>query len=390
MVQSILYMISFIALWVSIILCKKSDEKKNILVWVICGGFLVMTVQSFFGGILGLVHLPVSALTIGITNLLFSGLVFFWVKKKGVQHYFIKVVDVIAVVAVAAMIIWFANIRYGKSLSINFVSVDASVHCNNALTVALEHRLPTNMYFAAFNTGLIMDAYRGLTGCSSFSLYKIFVLGEVAYTAFSAFLFWALLRQFGKNKVLEQVVAFAMTVLYWIIYPAYSTMFGFSYFGMVVNILTFLVIVINEYLDAGSDRWVMIVMLNLTLFGVFVCYTLFVPTAFFGTFIALAIFMIRRDGKKFFNWKNILEMLEVFLIPTILGLLHSFGNVKELSSDGGGIAQDGGCYSDLYSNFILLIPFVAIGIYFMVKEGLQDFIRGFVINALRQMNAKTI
>ncbi len=29
-------------------------------------------------------------------------------------------------------------------------------------------------------------------------------------------------------------------------------------------------------------------------------------------------------------------------------------------------------------------------VYFMVKEGLQDFIRGFVINALRQMNAKTI
>lgn len=369
MVQSIIYFISFLALWAGVVLSKKSDEKKNIIVELIKGGFLVLAAQSFAAGVLGIVHLPVSALTIGLGNVIFSILIGLWIKKKGIQHFYIKILDIVAVAIIALLIYAFAMHRYGKDFHINFVSVDASVHCKSALTVALEHKLPNNMYFASFNTGVMMNAFQGMTGCSSFSLYKIFILCEVAFTAFSAYLFWALLRTVGKDKVLDMIVALVLTVLYWITYPAYSTLFGFSYFGMAVNILTMLVILIIDYLQLETDRLVSIVSLNLILFGIFVCYTLFVPTAFFGTFIALAIFMIRRDGKKFVNKKNILEMLEVFLIPTVLGLLHSFGNVKELSaSSGGGITIDGGCYSDLYSTFVPLIPFAAIGIYFMIKK----------------------
>ena len=376
MVQSIIYIISFLALWAALVLVKKSDEKKNICIWLIVGGFLVLAAQSFSAGLLGVVKLPVSTLTIGLFNIIYVVLIAFWMRRGGkksdsklaVQRYYVKVVDIVAILAIAFLLYKIAMIRYGKDLYINFVSVDASVHCKSALTVALEHKLPNNMYFASFNTGVMMEAARGLTGCSAFSLYKIFILCEIVYTAFSAYLFWALLRSVGKDKVLDMIVALVLTVLYWITYPAYSTLFGFSYFGMAVNILTVLALLITEYLQHELDRSVMIVFLNLVLFGIFVCYTLFVPTAFFGTFIAIAIFMIKRDGKKFINCKNILEMLEVFLIPTILGLLHSFGNVKELSGNGGGIGIDGGCYSDLYSNFVVLIPFASIGIYYMIKN----------------------
>ncbi|SEQ86502.1 hypothetical protein SAMN02910369_02566 [Lachnospiraceae bacterium NE2001] len=369
MIQAMFYYLSFLALWTMIVLYKKSEEKKNLILWLITSGFLVFACQSFTAGLLGIVKIPISALTVGLGNAIYAALMGIWIRKKGIQHYYIKIFDIVAFVAILLILLEFSHVRYGKELYINFVSVDASIHCKSALTVALEHTLPNNMYFASFNTGVMMDAFKGLTGCSPFLLHKIFVLFEIIYTAFSAYLFWVLLRTNGKDKILDMLVALVLTILYWIIYPAYSMIFGFSYFGMSVNILTLLLILLNDYLQHDLDRLFMIVSLNLALFGIFVCYTLFVPTAFFGTFIALGIFMIRRDRKKFINKKNILEMLEVFLIPTILGLLHSFGNVKELSaSSGGGITVDGGCYSDLYSNFIILIPFAIIGIYFMIKK----------------------
>ena len=145
MVQSIIYFISFLALWAGVVLSKKSDEKKNIIVELIKGGFLVLAAQSFAAGVLGIVHLPVSALTIGLGNVIFSILICVWIKKKGIQHFYIKILDIVAVATIALLIYAFAMHRYGKDFHINFVSVDASVHCKSALTVALEHKLPNTL-----------------------------------------------------------------------------------------------------------------------------------------------------------------------------------------------------------------------------------------------------
>ena len=79
----------------------------------------------------------------------------------------------------------------------------------------------------------------------------------------------------------------------------------------------------------------------------------------------LKIQMVREDGRKIFTGKNVIRMLSIFLIPTVLGLLKSVANLKELSGDDAGIARDGGCYTDLYSNFLLLIPFAMLGGYFL-------------------------
>ena len=126
------------------------------------------------------------------------------------------------------------------------------------------------------------------------------------------------------------------------------------------------------YLSDDYNQKIIIIFMNLLLYGIFVCYTLFVPTTFFGVFVALVIYMIKKDGKKIINLHNFLEMLKVFLIPSILGMVQSISNIKFLSSSGTGISTDGGCYTDLYSNFVLLLPFALIGAYLIIEKKKKD------------------
>ena len=60
-------------------------------------------------------------------------------------------------------------------------------------------------------------------------------------------------------------------------------------------------------------------------------------------------------------------------------MLYSSSHLKALNAAPGdpGIQTDGGCYADLYSNFIPLVPFVLIGVYFLLKKKTWNYILPF-------------
>ena len=372
--MSIVYLISVALLWAGVVMVKKSEEEKNILVWLCCGILFVFSIQAFFAGLFDLVHIGVSVVSIGLTNLLASAGIFFFVYKHGRQRYFVRVVDILTLLVMLAAVIYFACHRYGGASHINFTSVDASVHMKFAKQIATEHTLPTNMYFSALSTGLFMEAFSAITGSSAFYMFNIFVICEVVYNFLSAALMWAVIRERCKSKVLPELTAAGIMLLYWIGYPLYTTIFGFSYFTMSVILMTLLLFLTDMYLREDCNVYVTIIALNLVLYGIFVCYTLFVPVAFLGCFITVLVRMVREDGRKIFTKKNVIRMLCIFLIPTVLGLLKSIANVKELSGDDAGIARDGGCYTDLYSNFLILIPFAMLGGYFLWAKKQSGYI----------------
>lgn len=370
--SAVFYLLSVVSLWVAVFIIKKSDAKVSAAVWLICSAFLVICNQAIFGGLFWLCHISISIISIGITNLLTAIICIFFISRLGIQKYYIKPFEIIELLIISYFICKFAAARFGHDLHINFVLVDASSHYGMSKDIALNHTPDNNMYFAALTSGLMMEVYKVFTHGDIFHMYRMFIICEVIYTAFTAFLFWALLRQRAKNSIFYTITILIITIIYWKGYPAYSTIFGYSYFVMGINIITLLIFIVNAYLSDEYNKKLMIVFMNLLLHGIFVCYTLFVPTTFFGVFIALAIYMIMRDKKKFINKKNIFEMLYVFLIPSVLGLIQSFSNVQYLAGSGDGISHDGGCYSDFYSNFIPLIPFAIIGVYIIFKEKKKD------------------
>ena len=370
--SAVFYLLSIVCLWISFFLIRKSEAKISAAIWFICSAFFVICNQVFFAAIFNQFHIKISIISIGIINLIVASVCIFFITRLGIQKYYIKPLEIIELLIIAAVIYKFAVIRFGHDLHINFVLVDASSHYGMSKDVAVNHTLDNNMYFAALTSGLMMEVYKIFSHGDIFHMYRIFIICEIIYTTFTAFLFWVLLREKVKDNIFKAVAAVIITIIYWIGYPAYSTIFGYSYFVMGINIITLLIFIVNAYLSDEYNKTIMIIFMNLLLHGIFVCYTLFVPTTFFGVFIALSIYMIKRDKKKFINLKNVLQMLYIFLIPSILGLIQSFSNVQYLSGSGEGISHDGGCYSDFYSNFIPLIPFAIIGIYIIFKEKKKD------------------
>ena len=369
--MAILYLISVVALWIGIVLCRKSEQKQNLAVWAICAAMLDLCVQVLCGGIIGKLGIPISCGSIGIANLLSSLGLGLWIAKKGKQEYEIKALDIFSIAVIIGMTLVFSFKKYGVNLDkLGFISVDSSAHCRLAKSVAMEHTFATNLYFTSLTTGMMMQVYHELSGCSPFDLYKAFIFGEVVYTTLAAGLFWALLRQRCGEGKWQRFVPLALTPFYWAGYPVYTTLFGFSYLGVATSLFNMELILMDQMCRKKTYRIVSVLGLNLVLYGVFVSYTMFVPTMFFGAFIAIAIQMVKDEGgkiRKAINLKNVGLMLAVFLVPSVLGMIYSFVNIGS-AAPGGDIANEGGCYNDMYSSFILPLPFVIMGLYFLIKK----------------------
>ena len=368
--MAILYLISVITLWTGIMLLRKSDEKQNLVIWVFCAAILDMCVQVLCGGIIGKLGLPVSCGSIGIANLAVSIGLGLWIARKGRQEYEIKVLDIISLAVILGITLTFSLVKYGRNLDkLGFISVDASAHCRFAKRVALDHTFSSNLYFTSLTTGMMMQVQLELTGCRAFDLFKAFIFGEIIYTTLAAGLFWALLRQRCGEGKWQRLVPLALTPFYWAGYPVYSTLFGFSYLGVATSLFNLELILTDQFCRKKTYRFVSVIGLNLALYGIFVSYSMFVPTAFFGAFIAIAIQMAKDAGgiRNAIRIKNAGLMLAVFLVPTVLGLMYSFVNLSS-ATPGGDIANEGGCYNDMYSSFILPLPFVLIGLYCLIKK----------------------
>lgn len=370
--MAIIYLASVCALWAGIILVRKSEEKQNLIVWLSLGLMTVLGFQALFAGILGKLGIGITLLPVSLGNIAAAAACFFLMVRKGRQTYStIKALDVISFAIILGMIVVFSLSKYGKKLDIiDFFSVDATAHIRWAMNVALEHKISINLYFTSLNTGLMMQTYQELTGVGRFDLYHVFIWCEMLYTTLAATLFWGLIRQRCGEGRWQRFVPLLLTPIYWAGYPLYATLFGFSYLGMAVCLMLVTVALLEMYVHDRIGTTPFIIGMNLMLYGLFVCYTLFVPVAFFGVFTTVAWKMKKQKEPKLIGRENILTMLKIFLIPTALGLIWSAGNIGALGA-GGGILNEGGCYNDSYSNFILLIPFAALGVYFLIhrKEG---------------------
>lgn len=366
--MAVVYLISVFLLWAGLMLMRRNEGKQNFPVWLICTAMLTICAEAFFGGLLGKAGLPVSVTTIGIMNLIACGLCGLWIRKNGIQRYTLCWQDIIGVAVVTGIAAVFAIGKHGTDLHIDFISVDASVHAAHAKEVALEHRIPVNLFLTAVPTGLMTEAYLALTGVRAFESYHMFVLCENIFAALSGLIFWALLRQRCGNGKWQLLLPVLVVPFYWAGYPVYSSLFGFSYLGMTVNVIILLLILLDQYVKEETNRTLLIIFLNLALFGVMVGYTLFVPTAFFGAFITILLQIRKKGAWKLFGSRTILEMLKVFLVPSVLGMLYAFVNLQHATPAGGAINMEGGCYNEIQSNFILMIPFVILGLYFLIAQ----------------------
>lgn len=82
------------------------------------------------------------------------------------------------------------------------------------------------------------------------------------------------------------------------------------------------------------------------------------------------IFVKQWKMHKLVSRDTVVTCLAVFLIPCILGFVYTYAGVfKDGVTVSSAIVNEGACYRDLFSNFVIYIPLILFGFYAMCKKG---------------------
>lgn len=363
---TIFYVITFAALLSGVMMVKKTDKKMNIVVWLVVALMGICGFQTFVAGVMGIIRIPINIITLGAVNGVTGGLLWFSChKKQEKQVYFFEKMDCVALVAFALVLVAFMLKTYTVDLAPHYLAVDAAAHLRMTMGIINTETI-YGMYYAALQHSIFIEVFGSLV--SSAVYYKLFIISDALQLLLSWAMFYCLIQKYAKGSFLK-FAAIIITIIYGVGYPANSTLFGFTYLGTGITIIAFLLIVFDWFMDDDFKEEYSIAMLSLGCLSIFESYVLFMPVVFFA--ICFAMFFKQHKKKKLISLETVKYGLSIFLMPTIFGLFYTYVGTfgeKMDTTVSGAIANEGGMYRDLFSNFVILIPFAMFAFYKLVKE----------------------
>lgn len=342
----------------------KSGRSMQGAVWLPVTAVFLMCFHVLAGGIINLVRLPVNIVSIGMADI--AAGVFFWLNilhKKEKQKYEWKKEQLLFLGLLGAAMAVFTVLRFGTGLELNYHTIDPAAHFRDAMDVVNKQQVQ-NMFYAALNNALLIELLAPLAVVSEY--YKIFLLSEVLNLFLAGAMFYGLIQRWCKNRF-TKTAAFLAAFLYIAGYPLNNALFGFTYLGMGVTIIAYLLLLSDCFIEEKLHPGINIFLMMAGCLGIFESYMLFMPVVYFAIFFCIAGKRLKQN--RLFTVKTVTDYLAIFLIPCILGLYYGFFGV--FSGDitvGSAISAEGAIYRDLYSNFLILAPFVMIAVYHMVKK----------------------
>ncbi len=368
---SVFFAISTLALCTGFLAIKKSEKKIHIASWLPATIIGLMGYHTMIAAIINLLSIPVNIISIGIANLIPA--IVCWIiviKKKQYQKYIIEWVDICVWALLIYIVAKFAYIKYGPNLFLNFNSIDASVHLNSAMYVVNAQKVNT-MFFSALNNGLFIELLGPFVSRTAY--FKVFTLAELCYLFLAGAMFFGVIRKYCKDTFLKIAGCFA-TVAYVSAYPLSSTQYGFSYLGLCITVIAFVIFVTDEYACGEINKTINIILLSLGCVGVFQAYVLFMPVVYFS--VLFCVLMKQHLDKKLFSVNTIITGLGIFLLPTAIGLWYTYRGIFATGGSGGSgkptvssqIALEGGIYADLFSNFVMIAPLALFALWMFIKN----------------------
>ncbi len=373
---SILYLISLLALFGGFFLMKKSDKKLYAVTWLPLSAVAIMCYQTLIAALLDLLHLPVNIISIGIFNLLLGSVcwyVIFRAEKR--QQYLCEWVDIIFVLVLFLAIAFFGVVRYGTELCLHYNAVDGAAHLSAAMHM-IHGECIDAMYYSALHNGILMELLGPLFSAGTY--YKIYVLSDILHLYLAGFMFWGVIRRYGADRFMK-TAGIIVTFLYVFGYPLNSTLFGFSYLGMSLTVILYVIAAADEIRHENMPEWLALVLLGLGCLGVFESYVMFVPVIFFGILIWMLVRQYQKG--KIFSVNTVWKGLAIFLVPTAIGLWFTYRGM--FGADTGvtvasQISLEGGIYRNLFTDFIIPIPFAIGGVWRLIKEKKNCLVLHFV------------
>lgn len=360
---SILYLISCIVILSGFYTLKKSEKVLNGITWLAITFVTFMCYNAFTASIINLINIPVNILSFSIINILFGS--FMWykvIKEKKKQVYEYRKFDIFAMVAIIVVVAVVALKRYGISLHLNYDTSDPSIHMQYAMDVVNTQKV-ADMLFAPLNNALFIELLSPLFVPVKY--YKIFILSDIVMLILSGAIFYALIEKYTENNFLK-VSSLIASILYMIAYPLNNMLWGFVYLGMGVSVIAYMILAVDSYVKDELNKVINIIMISMASASIFLCYSLFMPVVYLGTFICLSLYFFKK--KDLFTVKTFFRYVIIYLIPVILGFIYMyFGVFSDGVTPESAIANEGIIYRDLYTSFVFLLPLALYGVCKIIK-----------------------
>lgn len=395
-IQGIIFFISTIALIISFILIKKVNKKISILTSIGIALVLDMCYNAFLCYVLTFFTIPNKLYILAIINFLISIILIIKILKKdknnkfNLQEYSINKMDVIATLVILIITLGVAYANFGFPFNIKYESGDPATHYLTSVKFMQDERLLTvsedkvfksfeSRKFASYvNSGLIMKCFEG--EIDIIDNYVIFIAFGIFILYLTGYLIYFVMCNFAKNTK-AKVLALILSILCILGYPLNSLLFGFEYMSLSFTIILAIIemmIIIKEDKIKMSYNLIILFLLN---FGLFCSYYMFVPFVYPAEWIYLCIYSYKKD-KKIICKNNILMLTITLLVPFVLGYIyHMEPNIykilinKTINTDEildipirlmeSGFNTFGYIYTNLYSNFIMLVP---LALYVVIRK----------------------
>ena len=369
----VIYILTVLLLATGFLGFKKSDEKLNIVKWIIIFIVSFMGYNITICMILGLLKIKAYLALLAIINIAVSvALSYKAIKTKQFQKYTFFKKDLLGVFIVIAIfsVIVVKEIK-PQDGGLKYAAVDSAIHYRAAkcfadnLIIFVNSPEKTIYNFnvmqtgAYINDGLLMNVVGGLFGIPEYYVYEMF---EISMLLLTSLVFYILIMDKIKGK-LGFVLTMFLIWLFMFAYPYNSYMYGFSYLSVGVMFVEALILIVQMLFSKEkiNDIFITVLIAFLSM-GVIFSYCLFVP----GVFAAICIYVFIKDLKldkkkvlKFFSIRTLI-LTGILLIITALGIGYLFIPtffITDQSNLVEALKNPGGMYSELYANFEFYILF---------------------------------
>ncbi len=363
------YIISSIILLIVTILIKKSSNKLNIIINVICTIIGFLGYQLIICFIFSALNVSISLLSLSIVNYLIDIISIIFIKKNGIQKFYFNKRDFIIVVVITGLVAFVTNKQFDSLQRIKYFSTDASIHyiatkefsTNDKLlnetqgTQTYKQMLP--MLYV--NVGLAFKAFNPIIG--EMNLYKIYIAFDIMIFWLIGITFYFIVRKAVKTSK-GYVLALATTIIYILGYPFNNIITGFGYLGFCLLFINSIILLMQNIERKDISRQVKLLFLLILNISVMFSYNIFAIFIYLSEFVYLLILNKRKLNKKF-----IIDILITLVVPGVLGIIYFIvPNLKAVNV----VTLEGYIYKNMWSNFVLFIPFI---LYYMYKSKKLDF-----------------
>lgn len=391
MIISVCYVIAFVLAIIAVAIIKKSNNKINIVNEIFNAYIFVICFDAACALIMTWINIPVKLMSIMICNIVFSSLIYIYVKRVGrKQEFFISYVDIFftaLIFTVVGAIAW----HLFDGFTIGYNSGDSATHFSFAMGIIRNEKVSA-MYFDAFYNAMIIEALAPILKVSQYHIgleiadtLILFVLTEMIYITISG----------GKNTKKEKALSFIFSIMCLFGYPLYGYMVGgFLYLTCALMLVCYVLYYLKQYLDFETNRKWSLINILIGLFSLAFTYFIFVPFVFTGILFTIFVYHIRGEEKE-----RRIHIIKIFVamavavagvMCTVLAMyLYAHGEqvgvgnaIRFFTS---ALKQDGFMYSRVYSDFLIFLPIVIISIFNSIKyreKGFYLFHLVFIIEVL--------